>query len=817
MESNDHHAHQPLRRTLRSSARKPPTTTPSSSQQANHLAPPSSSTTGPTTTREDESSTVADGHSPQLSSSGGTTYESSVPTPATSILPPTAPEASSKGRAPPSDGADPSADDDEDQELGAEPSKKETVVGRSAAVASPKRSVAHLISQAALITGRKRLRSAGRRSNAELVGEPSSKALGKRRARSPSLTPAPTDPNQEAHPAVTGSSTGDDGEGADRKRRKRDEAARPSYNLRSRPSQTSLAVASTTANVASSKPAAGSSTPHPSKKGVAAVGGRKGKAKADSSPPPIAAEAGPGNTRIMPRERRSRGNAKAAATKERAAFGHPAPGGSSSTGGGADGPMQSGSGEAQEPVKEARPAEEQDETDADGDVRMEVASPVDVGGIGVLPSADDGNPAPGVFEETTDQESDEDRDEEEDGEGRSGSESGSHSESEGGEDDNEADDYAYGDDDAPRRHELGGPDGDDDHPSDDGVAAAARAFGVGGAIPSTGSRSDALAAMGAMNALGSLGFAGLSGLSGIMSGLTSRLRSILASLRAKGTPQASTDRLVALQELAEILAVSTEDTLAGFFQTEDFSKELISILKGGEGTGAEAGPSKKKKARGADEDEDEDDERDEDEEEADAAMLAAIAASMGEEYGGPGAGAVNDRDVEHMMLASRCLANLMEALPGSSHTVVSHGAVPVLCAKLLEIQFIDLAEQCLSVRVLPSRPAADKLLMPRPCMHRRSRRSRRRCRARLSERAASPRSSSTSTFSRPTSSGPPSRPPLTAAAASRPTPSPSSRTPLRRCATSSRIPTSACPNRQSSRSPGSWTRTATTPTSSRRS
>jgi E3 ubiquitin-protein ligase TRIP12 len=50
-----------------------------------------------------------------------------------------------------------------------------------------------------------------------------------------------------------------------------------------------------------------------------------------------------------------------------------------------------------------------------------------------------------------------------------------------------------------------------------------------------------------------------------------------------------------------------------------------------------------------------------------------------------------------MLLASRCLANLMEALPQSTGTVVYSGAVPVLCSKLLEIQYIDLAEQALSV------------------------------------------------------------------------------------------------------------------------
>lgn len=41
----------------------------------------------------------------------------------------------------------------------------------------------------------------------------------------------------------------------------------------------------------------------------------------------------------------------------------------------------------------------------------------------------------------------------------------------------------------------------------------------------------------------------------------------------------------------------------------------------------------------------------------------------------------------------------MEALPGVAPTVVYHGAIPVLCSKLIEISYIDLAEQTLSVRL----------------------------------------------------------------------------------------------------------------------
>ncbi|KAK3058409.1 hypothetical protein LTS18_011360, partial [Coniosporium uncinatum] len=54
-----------------------------------------------------------------------------------------------------------------------------------------------------------------------------------------------------------------------------------------------------------------------------------------------------------------------------------------------------------------------------------------------------------------------------------------------------------------------------------------------------------------------------------------------------------------------------------------------------------------------------------------------------------------EENPEIMLLACRCLANMMEALPASTANVVYGGAVPVLCQKLLEIHFIDLAEQAL--------------------------------------------------------------------------------------------------------------------------
>ncbi|KAI2472803.1 hypothetical protein F4781DRAFT_290872 [Annulohypoxylon bovei var. microspora] len=129
----------------------------------------------------------------------------------------------------------------------------------------------------------------------------------------------------------------------------------------------------------------------------------------------------------------------------------------------------------------------------------------------------------------------------------------------------------------------------------------------------------------------------LRALTGMMSGISSRLRDILHNLRQKEDP---TLQLVALQELAEILLVSNEDNLSGHFSPDAFVKELVTLMQPNEITGEE--------------------------------------------------------NSEIMLLACRCLANLMEALPASAANVVYGGAVPILCQKLLEIHYIDLAEQALS-------------------------------------------------------------------------------------------------------------------------
>ncbi|PLW48785.1 hypothetical protein PCASD_03238 [Puccinia coronata f. sp. avenae] len=228
----------------------------------------------------------------------------------------------------------------------------------------------------------------------------------------------------------------------------------------------------------------------------------------------------------------------------------------------------------------------------------------------------------------------------------------------------------FGDDLDPEHASLHDEDDDDDD-MDESEMAALRAsealFGFDRA--STTARGLGGGSGGALAGLDAMGISGLRGLGGIMAGFTHRLKNILQSLKSRGSGS-STSRLAALQELAEILAVSTEDTLAGYFQTDSFARELVAILRG-------------------------ESERTESEDEEDeVALVAALTAtgSSSSSFNHPSSGT----DVEQMLLASRCLANLMEALPGSAHTVVHHGAVPVLCAKLLEINFIDLAEQSLS-------------------------------------------------------------------------------------------------------------------------
>ena len=129
-----------------------------------------------------------------------------------------------------------------------------------------------------------------------------------------------------------------------------------------------------------------------------------------------------------------------------------------------------------------------------------------------------------------------------------------------------------------------------------------------------------------------------SGLSSTLRALTGMISGISPRLRDIYNSLRQKDEFIqqaALQELSEILLVSNEDNLSGHFSPDSFVKELVSLMQ-------------------------------------------------------------SPNSPEVMLLACRCLANLMEALPASVANVVYGGAVPVLCSKLLEISFIDVAEQSLS-------------------------------------------------------------------------------------------------------------------------
>ncbi|KND88603.1 putative ubiquitin fusion degradation protein C12B10.01c [Tolypocladium ophioglossoides CBS 100239] len=129
-----------------------------------------------------------------------------------------------------------------------------------------------------------------------------------------------------------------------------------------------------------------------------------------------------------------------------------------------------------------------------------------------------------------------------------------------------------------------------------------------------------------------------SGLSSTLRALTGMMSGLSSRLRELLNNLRQDDlslQVIALQELSEILLVSNEDNLSGHFSPDAFVKELVLLMN-------------------------------------------------------------KEESPEIMLLACRCLANLMEALPASVANVVYGNAVPVLCQKLLEISFIDLAEQALS-------------------------------------------------------------------------------------------------------------------------
>ena len=149
----------------------------------------------------------------------------------------------------------------------------------------------------------------------------------------------------------------------------------------------------------------------------------------------------------------------------------------------------------------------------------------------------------------------------------------------------------------------------------------------------------------------------------------SRLGNLIHALKQQ-TGDSDGSHLAALQELAEILSVSNEETLAGALHCKDLVVTLLDILKGA--------PSALNPVM---------------DEEMMLAMLAQdpmmnLSASQG------------GQTTEKMILACQCLSNLLDAFPPAASIVVVNNGIPVLCDKLEPSDYIDLQEQALYVRII---------------------------------------------------------------------------------------------------------------------
>lgn len=129
----------------------------------------------------------------------------------------------------------------------------------------------------------------------------------------------------------------------------------------------------------------------------------------------------------------------------------------------------------------------------------------------------------------------------------------------------------------------------------------------------------------------------MASMAGLLSSSTAEeMRVALNQIKQKDDPNA---QYVGLQSLSNTLLMANEDTLAGHFSPDQYVKEFISLMQ-------------------------------------------------------PQPHGVENPEME--LLACRCIANLIEALPQATATVVYNGAVPVIISKLLTIEFMDLAEQALT-------------------------------------------------------------------------------------------------------------------------
>uniref|UniRef100_A0A0E0N8G3 HECT-type E3 ubiquitin transferase n=1 Tax=Oryza rufipogon TaxID=4529 RepID=A0A0E0N8G3_ORYRU len=120
------------------------------------------------------------------------------------------------------------------------------------------------------------------------------------------------------------------------------------------------------------------------------------------------------------------------------------------------------------------------------------------------------------------------------------------------------------------------------------------------------------------------------------SSTSAQLKRILSGLQSDGD---ESRQLQSLMQLCEMLSIGTEESLAAF-PVDAFVPILVGLL-------------------------------------------------------GPGEDGAGGASPDVMLLAARALANLVDVLPSSCSAVVHYGAIPCFCARLLTIEYMDLAEQSL--------------------------------------------------------------------------------------------------------------------------
>ncbi|KXS18290.1 hypothetical protein M427DRAFT_153427 [Gonapodya prolifera JEL478] len=149
-----------------------------------------------------------------------------------------------------------------------------------------------------------------------------------------------------------------------------------------------------------------------------------------------------------------------------------------------------------------------------------------------------------------------------------------------------------------------------------------------------------------------------------------------------------TMQMVALQELAEVLSIATEDQFLSSsssrmsgFDVDEFVRALVRIIKGPETKNVDI--RERLRAAGIPDD----------------FPLEFVDEGVLQDLGIASGGDQGDRAMlpELILLACRCLSNLIEALPSSTSHIVQNGGIPALVSKLREVEFIDLAEQVLAV------------------------------------------------------------------------------------------------------------------------